>query len=204
KNLLLALDVFAKIGVDRKGELAGIIGDFADVQNSFNSTREDFVRAKEAARSVLARAVAHKDDLKRTVENARSLGTEIIALLDHRKKELNQILADLGDVIRIAHARQGDVDKLLTYLGPFLADAVAAFDAPYFVFNLLGNGDAPSCSYDPSSRPARAVDDTAPKESETDFECAGGDPPEAETALPAWLRVKLARISWLELLMLGF
>ncbi len=207
KDLILALDVFAKIGVDRRGQLAGIITDSADVQDSFNSTREDFVRAQEAARTALATLVARKDDVERTVANARELDTEIIALLDHRRQELNQILADLGDVIRIAHARQGGVDKLLSYLGPFLADAVAAFDAPYFVFNLLANSDAPSCSYDPSSRPVRAVTETAPEESETNFACAGGGGASLSTSassLSPELRVQLERISWLKLLMLGF
>jgi phospholipid/cholesterol/gamma-HCH transport system substrate-binding protein len=204
KDLILALDVFAKIGADRRGELVGILGDAADIQDSFNSTREDFVKAQRSARAVLETLVARKDDVQRTVEAARALDTEIIALLDHRRKELNQILADLGQIVRISHAHLGDLDKTLSFLGPFLSDAVAAYDAPYFVFNLLANSEAPSCSYDPSSRPVRAVTDTSPEEPETNFECAGGDPPEAETSLPAGLRVQLDRISWLKLLAPGF
>lgn len=204
KDVLLALDVFAKIGADRRGQLAGIIGDGADIQDSFNSTREDFVRAQESASAVLETLVARKDDVQSTVETARALDTEIIALLDHRRKELNQILADLGVVVRISHAHLGDLDKTLTFLGPFLSDAVAAYDAPYFVFNLLANSESPSCSYDPSSRPVTDVNDITPEEPETDFECAGGDPPTAETALPAGLRLRLERISWLKLLAPGF
>lgn len=209
KNLILALDTFAQIGADRRGELAGIIRDGADIQDSFNSTREGFVEAQEAARAVLATLVARKDDVRRTVERARALDTEIIALLDNRRKELNTILADLGDVTRIAHAHRGDLDKTLTYLGPFLADAVAAYDAPYFVFNLLANSDAPSCSYDPSSRPVTAVTDATPEEPEADFECAGTGGASVSASggmasLPPALRVQLERVSWLRLFTLGY
>ncbi|MGH2794794.1 MAG: MCE family protein, partial [Actinomycetota bacterium] len=168
KNIILALDTLGKIGADRRAQLAGLIGDGADIQESFNSTREDFVRAQEAARVVLETLVARKDDVERTLKATAALDTEIIALLDNRRQELNQILADLGEVVRISHAHRGDLDKTLTYLGPFLADAVAAYDAPYFVFNLLANTDSPSCSYDPSSRPQRAVTDP-PEEPEHDF-----------------------------------
>jgi phospholipid/cholesterol/gamma-HCH transport system substrate-binding protein len=206
KNIILALDTFARVGADRREELAGIIGDEADIQDSFNSTREDFVRAQEAARAVLATLVARKGDVQRTVEATRDLGTEIIALLDHRKQELNQILADLGDVVRISHAHMGDLDETLTYLGPFLADAVAAYDAPYFVFNLLSNDEAPSCTYDPSSRPVRSVTDP-PEEPETDFECrpggVGSTSASSSTISPA-LRAQLDRISWLKLFTLGY
>ena len=206
KNVILALDTFARVGADRRNELAGIIGDGADIQDSFNSTREDFVRAQEAARAVLATLVARKDDVERTLEATRDLGTEIIALLDHRKQELNQILADLGDVVRISHAHQGDLDKTLTFLGPFLADAVAAYDAPYFVFNLLANNDAPSCTYDPSSRPVRSVTDP-PEQPVTDFACrpggVGSTSASSSTISPA-LRAQLDRISWLKLFTLGY
>jgi len=206
KNIILALDTFAQVGADRRDELAGLIGDGADIQDSFNSTREDFVRAQEAARAVLATLVARKGDVQRTLEATRDLGTEIIALLDHRKQELNQILADLGDVVRISHAHQGDLDKTLTYLGPFLADAVAAYDAPYFVFNLLSNDEAPSCTYDPSSRPVRSVTDP-PEEPETDFACrpggVGSTSASSSTISPA-LRAQLDRISWLKLFTLGY
>ncbi|MEX2554860.1 MAG: MCE family protein [Actinomycetota bacterium] len=208
KNVILALDTFAQIGADRRDELAGIIGDGADIQDSFNSTREDFVRAQEAARAVLATLVARKGDVQRTVEATRDLGTEIIALLDHRKQELNQILADLGDVVRISHAHMGDLDKTLTYLGPFLTDAVAAYDAPYFVFNLLSNDESPSCTYDPSSRPVRSVTDP-PEEPETDFACRPGGVGSASASsstisLSPALRAQLDRISWLKLFTLGY
>jgi phospholipid/cholesterol/gamma-HCH transport system substrate-binding protein len=206
RNIILALDTFAQVGADRRDELAGLIGDGADIQDSFNSSREDFVRAQEAARAVLATLVARKGDVQRTLEATRDLGTEIIALLDHRKQELNQILADLGDVVRISHAHQGDLDKTLTYLGPFLADAVAAYDAPYFVFNLLSNDEAPSCTYDPSSRPVRSVTDP-PEEPETDFACrpggVGSTSASSSTISPA-LRAQLDRISWLKLFTLGY
>ncbi len=208
RNIVLALDTFAKIGADRRAQLADLIGDGADIQDSFNSTREDFVRAQEAARVVLETLVDRKEDVERTLEAARSLDTEIIALLDNRKQELNQILADLGTVIRISHAHRGDLDKTLTYLGPFLADAVAAYDAPYFVFNILANTESPSCSYDPSSRPQRAVTDP-PEEPEFDFACAGvgGTSVSASgtaASLPPAVRARLERISWLKLFTLGY
>jgi phospholipid/cholesterol/gamma-HCH transport system substrate-binding protein len=208
RNIILSLDTLAKIGADRRAQLADLIEDGADIQDSFNSTREDFVRAQEAARAVLETLVDRKEDVERTLEAARSLDTEIIALLDNRKQELNQILADLGTVIRITHAHRGDLDKTLTYLGPFLADAVAAYDAPYFVFNILANTESPSCSYDPSSRPQRAVTDP-PEEPEFDFACAGvgGTSVSASgttAALPPAVRARLERISWLKLFTLGY
>ena len=208
RNIILSLDTLAKIGADRRAQLAGLIRDGADIQDSFNSSREDFVRAQQAARVVLETLVARKDDIERTLEATRALDTEIIALLDNRRKELNQILADLGTVVRITHAHRGDLDKTLTFLGPFLADAVAAYDAPYFVFNLLGNTDSPSCSYDPSSRPQRAVTDP-PEEPEFDFACAGvgGTSTSARgttAAFPPAVRARLDRISWLKLFTLGY
>ncbi|HJR19689.1 MAG TPA: MCE family protein [Actinomycetota bacterium] len=208
KNIILALDTLGKIGADRRAQLAGLIGDGADIQGSFNSTREDFVRAQEAARAVLETLVARKDDVERTLKATAALDTEIIALLDNRRQELNQILADLGEVVRISHAHRGDLDKTLTYLGPFLADAVAAYDAPYFVFNLLANTDSPSCSYDPSSRPQRAVTDP-PEEPEHDFACAGAGGASVSASgttapLPPALQARLDRLSWLRLFTMGY
>lgn len=209
ENVILGLDAFARIGAEHRGEIGNIIRDTAEIQDSFNSTRGDFVDAEAAFRAVLETLVVRKEDVRATVERANELGTEIIALLDHRRAELNTILADLGDVVRIAHAHMGDLDKTLTFLAPFLGDAVKAYDAPYFVFNLLGNTEAPSCPYDPSSRPVRAVTDP-PEEPETDFACkpgTGGASVSASgwlSSLPPAMRIQFERISWLKLFTLGY
>jgi hypothetical protein len=97
---------------------------------------------------------------------------------------------------------------MLGFLGPFLADAVDAYDAPYFVFNLVSNSEAPSCAYDPSSRPVRSVHDTTPKQPETEFECEGvannSSAGSRSSALSPQLKVMLDRVSWWKLFTLGY
>ena len=99
-----------------------------------------------------------------------------------------------------------DLDKLLTYLGPFLNDAVSAFDSPYYVFNLNTNLENPPCAYDPSSRPVRPVTDDSPKQPATDFTCAAATATSegsVEPLSPA-MRAEFERISWLKLFTLGY
>ena len=207
RDAILALDVLTRIGAARSDEIGGLIGSGADIQESFNSTREDFVSGARSLRAVLEVLEARRAELERTLKATAALDTEIIALLDHRRAELNRILADLGTVVRISHAHLGDLDKTLTYLGPFLGDAVKAFSAPYYVFNLVTNLEKPPCPYDPSSRPVRDVTDDSPQQSETDFECAPGSTATTAASIdelsPA-MRAELRRISWLGLFTLGY
>jgi virulence factor Mce-like protein len=202
-----ALDVFTRIGAERSDEITGIIGNAADVQSSFNSSSEDFVRAIAALRTILETLAARKADLERTLSQTRGLNGEIIALLESRRQQLNTILADLGNTVRLTHARLGDVDQLLTYLGPFLNDAAKAFDTPYYVFNLVTNDENPECRYNPSGRPARPVTDDSPRPPPVGFKCPSDASATASGAvrpLSAPLQVELDRISWLSLFTMGF
>jgi phospholipid/cholesterol/gamma-HCH transport system substrate-binding protein len=207
KDVIKALDVLATVGAQRKSELSGLVSDAADLQDSFNSTREDFVRAIASLRTVLATLAANKDDLSRTVAAARELNGQIIELLDARRPELEKIVADLGTVVRLTDANLGDVDKLLTYLGPMLNDVDATFDAPYFIFNLNTNTEAPECSYDPSGRPGgspRSVLDDSPRSPPVNISCPG-DPFGASAGFAqAATRSRLEQVSWLRLLTAGF
>ena len=201
-----ALDIFTRIGAERSREITGIIGNAADVQDSFNSSSEDFVRAVSALRTVLETLAARRADLERTLSQTKGLNGEIIALLESKRQQINTILADLGNTVRITHARLGDVDQLLTYLGPFLNDAAKAFDTPYYVFNLVTNDENPECRYDPSGRPARPVTDDSPKPPTVGFKCPSD--PAATTSgairpLSTPLQVQLDRISWVYLFTLG-
>jgi phospholipid/cholesterol/gamma-HCH transport system substrate-binding protein len=209
RDLLIALDALAAIGANRRGEIASLLTNEAAIQDSFNGTREDFVKAIAALRSVLDTAAGRTDELQRTLGATRKLDTEILSLLAARRGELNQVLADLGTIVRLTHMHLDDLDLILTYLGPFLADASGAYVAPYFVFNLVFNQDNPACSYDPSSRPARSVLDDSPKSSETNFACAGagsqvGASSSRISSLPTALQVQLDRLSWLKLFTLGY
>jgi phospholipid/cholesterol/gamma-HCH transport system substrate-binding protein len=201
-----ALDVFTRIGAQRSREITGIIGNAADVQESFNPTSEDFVRAVSALRTVLETLAARRADLERTLSQTKGLNGEIIALLESKRQQINTILADLGNTVRVTHARLGDVDQLLTYLGPFLNDAAKAFDTPYYVFNLVTNDENPECRYDPSGRPARPVTDDSPKAPTVGFKCPADSAATTSGAirpLSAPLQVQLDRISWVYLFTLG-
>ncbi len=206
-DTIRGLDVLAKIGAEHRTEVGGLIDNAADIQDSFNSSSEDFVRAITSLKTVLETIATRKTDLERTVIAMNGFDTQILALLDHRKQELNQILHDLGITVRNTHKQLDDVDKLLRYLGAFLADANKTYVAPYFVFNLLTNTENPGCLYDPSSRPLHAVTDAHVDEPEYDFECAGttaSASADAIASLPPALRAQLERISWLQLFTLGY
>ena len=206
-NAIRGLDVLAQIGADRRTEIGNLIGDAADLQDSFNSSREDFVRAISSLKVVLQTLQANGTNLERTLKAMDSFDAEILALLDHRKQELNRILGDLGTTVRLTHNQLDDVDKLLRYLGAFLADANKTYVAPYFVFNLVSNLENPGCEYDPSSRPHHAVTDPTVDEPSYDFTCAGlaaSTSSGAVRQLPPELRVELERISWLQLFTLGY
>ena len=206
-DTIKGLDVLAKIGAERRAEVGGLIDNAADIQDSFNSSSEDFVSAIGSLKTVLETIAARKADLERTVKAMDGFDTQILALLDHRKAELNRILSDLGITVRNTHNQLDDVDKLLRYLGAFLADAHKTYVAPYFTFNLLTNTDSPGCVYSPSSRPLHAVTDPSVDPPETDFACAGSSTSASSAGIasldPA-LRAQLDRISWLQLFTLGY
>jgi len=209
-----ALDVLTSIAATKNEQTAGILRNGAAVQGAFNASSEDFVRGIAALRTVADVLAARKAELERTLKATAGLDTEILALLRDRGSELNQIVADLGKTIRTTHDNLSNVDQLLTYLGPFLGDAVKAFDAPYFVFNLVSNTESPACTYNPSSRPGSApsrsviqTDATTPKEPIGNFACAGTAASASSTAvspLPEALQIQLDRISWLQLFTLGY
>jgi phospholipid/cholesterol/gamma-HCH transport system substrate-binding protein len=206
RDLVRALATLAEVAARRRGEIAATVRDAASVQSSFAETREEFVRAADALRAVVGALAERRADVDRALAGLREAGTEILALLRASRKDVEQVVADLGTTVRLVHDRRGDVDLLLRYLGPFVADAVRAYDAPYFVFNLVANPEDPQCSYDPSGRPVRAVGDTSPREPPTGFACpadaalraSGGIAP-----LPAPLRIRQERLSWVRLFLLG-
>jgi phospholipid/cholesterol/gamma-HCH transport system substrate-binding protein len=210
RDVIKGFDVFTKIGAENIPELVGILRNGADLQDAFNASSEEFIRAVAALRTVADVLAARRGDLERTLKATSGLNAEIIALLDARRNQLEQIIGDLGTTVRTTHAHLPDVDKILTYLGPFLGDSTKAFDAPYYVFNLVTNTENPSCVYDPSSRPARAVTETdpsTPKEPTGDFACPGesaGASSGTIFELPAPVRNELERISWLKLFTLGY
>jgi phospholipid/cholesterol/gamma-HCH transport system substrate-binding protein len=210
REIIKGLDVFTRIGAENIPELTSILHESADLQDSFNASSEEFIRAVAALRTVAGVLAARRSDLESTVRRTAGLGTEIIKLLDSRRKQLEQILADLGTVVRTTDAHLPDLDKLLTYLGPFLGDTTKVFDAPYYVFNLVNNTENPSCVYEPSSRPARGVDQTDatnPKEPVSDFACPGESANVSSSTifeLPQPIKNELERISWLKLFTLGY
>lgn len=206
-DAIKGFDVLARIGAERRDELAGLLGDAADLQDSFNSSSEDFVGAIRSLRTVLATLAARRGDLQRTLEAMDGFDTQILTLLDHRKQELNRILSDLGITVRTTHGRLGDVDKLLRYLGAFLNDATKTYDAPYFVFNLNTNTENPGCPYSPSSRPHHAVTDQTVDEPAYNFACEGLTTSTSSggiAQLPPALRIQVERVSWLKLFTLGY
>ncbi|MFY9588017.1 MAG: MlaD family protein [Actinomycetota bacterium] len=206
-DTIKGLDVLAKIGAERRSEVGSLIDNAADIQDSFNGSSEDFVRAISSLKVVLETVAARRGDLERTVRAMDGFDTQILALLDHRKAELNRILSGLGVVVRNSHKQLDDLDKLLRYLGAFLADAHETYVAPYFTFNLLTNTENPACVYDPSSRPVHAVTDPTVDPPENDFDCAGITATSSSTAIAALdpaLRAQLDRISWLQLFTLGY
>lgn len=210
RDVIKGFDVLTKINAEHLPELVGILRNGADLQDSFNASSEDFVRAVSSLKVVADVLAARRGDLERTLRSTAGLNTEIIKLLDSRRTQLEHILADLGSTVRTTDARKEDLDRVLSYLGPFLGDAAQAFDAPYFVFNLLTNLENPACSYDPSSRPARGVtetDKTSPKEPNENFVCPGEAASASGSrisALPAPVKNDVDRLSWLQFFTLGY
>src|SRR5439155_17629629 len=163
-----------------------------------------------ALNQVLATAAAHTHDVSTFFSTTRTLDTDIISLLDDRKTQIDTVVSDAATVTRLSHRHLKSLDLLLTYLGPFLADVSAAYQAPYFVFNMVENPTPVQCSYNPSSRPVRSVTDASPKEPVTNFRCAGPSASTSTAASPPIVRLtptaqlELERVSWLHLFTLGY
>lgn len=210
RDLILALDTLAKIGAERRAEIASGIRSGASVQDAFNASREDFVRAAASLRTVAKTLAARRAELERTVKAAQTLDPEILKLLSNRKAEINQIVGDAGTATRLTYAQLPDLDLVLTYLGPFLNDVYKAYKAPYYLFNLVSNPTPHQCSYSPSSRPVRPVTDASPKQPATNFKCPSTFSPQSITSAgpgsnaPGYVRVQMERYSWLRLFTLGY
>lgn len=175
KELLLAVDTLAAIGANDRAQIALGLRSAADLQDSFNSTRQDFVSASGSLADVAEILATRRSDLARTLDATRVLDREINGLLDRRKIEIDTLVADLGAITRLTYNQRSDVDLVLKYLGPFLSDIYSAYQAPYFLFNLVTNSDGPACTYKNASG-ERAVSDAGPKQPSTTFECDPSDP----------------------------
>jgi phospholipid/cholesterol/gamma-HCH transport system substrate-binding protein len=183
KQLLLALDTLSQIGAERRELIASGLRAGADVQDAFNRTGDDFVRAAESLAVVAEVLARRRAEFGSTLQDAQVLDRELIALLNNSRDEINQVIADLAVITRITHSQREDLDLALEFLGPMLEDIHRAYAAPYFMFNFLANNEAPSCSYSPSSRPVRPVTDDSFKEPVTNFRCpASFDPQSTEPA----------------------
>ena len=210
RAIIKMLDQLATIGADRQAEIAALLRNGADLQDAFNSNSAEFERGIAALNQVLATAAAHTNDVGRFFSTTRTLDTDIISLLSDRKPQIDTVVSDLATVTNLSHRHLKSLDLLLTYLGPFFADVSSAYQAPYFIFNMVENTTPKQCSYDPSSRPVRDVTDASPKEPVTNFRCAGtaaststaGPPPIVPFTPTAQL--ELERVSWLHLYTLGY
>lgn len=210
RAIIKMLDQLATIGAERSAELAALLKNSADLQDAFNSNSADFERGIAALNAVLATAAAHTSDVSRFMSTTRTLDTDLLDLLTNRKQQIDTIVSDLGTTVRNTHRHLKSLDLLLTYLRPFFADVSAAYSAPYFVFNMVENPTPKQCTYDPSSRPVRAVTDASPKEPVTNFRCAGtsasasaATPPPIVPLTPT-AQLELERVSWLHLYTLGY
>ena len=210
RAIIKMLDQLATIGADRQTEIAALLRNSADLQDSFNSNSAEFQKGIEALNEVLATAAAHTTDINKFFSTTHTLDTDLISLLSDRKTQLDTIVSDAATLTRDSHKRLKSLDLLLTYLGPFFADVSAAYQAPYFIFNMVENPDPVQCSYDPSSRPVRAVTDVSPKEPVTNFRCAGTAASTSAAAPPPIVpltptaQLELERVSWLHLYTLGY
>ena len=210
RAIIKLLDQLATIGADRSAQIASLLANSADLQDAFNSNSAQFEQGIAALSTVLATAAAHTADINTFFSSTKTLDTDIISLLDDRKPQIDTVVSDLATVTRDTHARLKSVNLLLTYLGPFFADVSAAYAAPYFIFNMVENQTPKQCSYDPSSRPVRAVTDISPKEPATNFRCAGtaasasGMTPPPIVPLTPTAQLELERVSWLRLFTLGY
>jgi phospholipid/cholesterol/gamma-HCH transport system substrate-binding protein len=209
RALIKALDQLATIGADRGPQIASLLSSSADLQDAFNSNSAQFEQGIAALNQVLATAAAHTNDFNRFVSSTKTLDTDLISLLTDRKSQIDTVVSDLATVTRDTHSHLKSLDLLLTYLGPFFSDVSAAYAAPYFIFNMVQNQDPKQCTYDPSSRPVRAVTDASHKEPVTNFRCAGSSASTATTAPPIvpftpTAQLELERVSWLHLYTLGY
>lgn len=175
KELLLALDTLAAIGANNSTQIALGIRSAADLQDSFNRTRQDFVSASGSLADVAKVLAERRAELARTLDANRVLDREINGLLERRKAEIDRLVADLGAITRVTFNQRSDLDLVLKYLGPFLNDIYSTYQAPYFLFNLLTNTDGPACTYKNASG-ERPVYDTRNQQPSTTFECDPSDP----------------------------
>ncbi|HLW17887.1 MAG TPA: MlaD family protein [Actinomycetota bacterium] len=210
RAIIKMLDQLATIGADRQTEIAALLKNGADLQDAFNSNSAEFQKGIAALNQVLATAAAHTNDLNTFFSTTQTLDTDLLDLLTNRKPQIDTVVSDLATVTRLAHRHLQSLNLLLTYLGPFFADVSAAYQAPYFIFNMVENPTPLQCSYDPSSRPVRAVTDASPKEPATNFRCAGtaaststATPPPIVPMTPT-AQLELERVSWLHLYTLGY
>ena len=213
RSLIKSLDVLATIGADRKDQIAALIANSADLQDAFNSNSAEFERGIAALSQVLQTAAAHTNDLTKELSGQRQLDTDVLSLLADRRPQIDTVVSDLGTATRTTHKLRKSLDLVLTYLQPFFADVASAYDAPYFIFNMVENTTPLQCSYDPSGRPIRAVTDPSFKEPPTKFACAGfsssasaasAGPPMPIVPFSPTAEVELERLSWLHLYTLGY
>jgi len=210
RAIIKMLDQLATIGADRQAEIAALLKNGADLQDAFNSNSAEFQKGISALNEVLATAAAHTNDVNRFFSTTQALDSDLLDLLTKRKQQIDTVVSDVATVTRLAHRHRQSLDLLLTYLGPFFSDVSAAYQAPYFIFNMVQNPTPLQCSYDPSSRPVRAVTDASPKEPATNFRCAGtaaststATPPPIVPMTPT-AQLELKRVSWLHLYTLGY
>lgn len=179
KQLLLALDTLSAIGAAHQAEIRTGLSSARTVQDAFVRTREDFVSGIGSLSDVAQTLAARRADLIKTLDAAQPLDREILALLKDREAEIDRVLADVGTITRLDHKQLSDLDLVLRYLGPFLNDVASAYQAPYFLFNVVENTDGPACPYEQHTvdRPVTDAPRDPPRNFPTTFNCRGGDPP---------------------------
>jgi phospholipid/cholesterol/gamma-HCH transport system substrate-binding protein len=210
RAIIKMLDQLATIGADRQSEIAALLKNGADLQDAFNSNSAEFEKGISALNEVLATAAAHTGDVNKFFSTTQTLDADLLDLLTKRKQQIDTVVSDAATVTRLAHRHLQSLDLLLTYLRPFFADVASAYQAPYFIFNMVENPTPQQCSYDPSSRPVRSVTDASPKEPVTNFRCAGSAASTSTAAPPPIVpmtptaQLELERVSWLHLYTLGY
>ena len=182
KNLLLALDTLTAIGATRQAEITTGIRTGASLQEAFNSSRADFVAASGSLSRVSGVLAARRAELENTLDATKVLDAQILALLKNREAQIDTIVSDAGTLTRLTHSYLPDLDLSLEFLGPFLRDIYEAYQAPFFLFNLVQNGssDGPACTYKGYNRPEKAINDTTHPDPSLEFNCS----PEAPAADP--------------------
>jgi phospholipid/cholesterol/gamma-HCH transport system substrate-binding protein len=209
KNILMALDTLTAIGATHQAEIATGIRSGASLQAAFNSTKEDFVSASGSLSTVSGVLAKRRTELEKTLDSTKILDAQILALLKDREAQINTIVADAGTLTRLTHAYLPDLDLSLEFLGPFFNDVYEAYQAPFFLFNLVqnGSGDGPACTYKGYNRPEKPINDTTHPDPSSTFNCdpepAGANPPShsysstlpivkesvAPQTGPSWLRI---------------